>query len=116
MVLAETIDDSDCGTGGNRHKPLSFLVKNSIHISKANWMSEGIRPGPSYLDLHEQFHQRLAVILCDLNILRCSATAAFETGLTRSFLPHGLGHLIGLQTHDVGAAAFTTITCRSPRR
>ncbi|MCZ6856158.1 MAG: Xaa-Pro dipeptidase [Gammaproteobacteria bacterium] len=63
---------------------------------------EGIRPGPSYLDLHEQFHQRLAVILCDLNILRCSATAAFETGLTRSFLPHGLGHLIGLQTHDVG--------------
>jgi len=63
---------------------------------------EGIRPGPNYLDLHEHFHQQLAVILCDLNILRCSAPAAFETGLTRSFLPHGLGHLIGLQTHDVG--------------
>ena len=61
-----------------------------------------IRPGPDYLDLHEQFHKRLATILCDLNILSCSATSAFERGMTRSFLPHGLGHLLGLQTHDVG--------------
>ena len=61
-----------------------------------------IRPGPNYLDLHVRFHKRLARILCDLNILTCSADSAFERGMTDSFLPHGLGHLIGLQTHDVG--------------
>jgi len=60
-----------------------------------------IRPGPNYLDLHKQFHERLASILGDLNIWRCTAASAFERGMTNSFLPHGLGHLIGLQTHDV---------------
>jgi Xaa-Pro dipeptidase len=27
-----------------------------------------------------------------------------EAGVTRAFFPHGLGHSLGLQTHDVGCA------------
>jgi Xaa-Pro dipeptidase len=34
--------------------------------------------------------------------VRCSADEAVASGLTRVFLPHGLGHLLGLQVHDAG--------------
>jgi len=56
----------------------------------------------AYVDLHIDMHRRLADILCDSGLITGSAEAAFEQGLTEIFLPHGLGHLIGLQTHDVG--------------
>jgi Xaa-Pro dipeptidase len=59
-------------------------------------------PGGAYLDLHVNMHRRLAGILELAGLVTCSADAAFEAGITESFLPHGLGHLIGLQTHDVG--------------
>jgi len=62
----------------------------------------GIRPGINYVDLHIASHRQLAGVLAEHGLVRCSAEAAFETGLTRVFLPHGVGHLIGLQTHDVG--------------
>jgi Xaa-Pro dipeptidase len=61
-----------------------------------------IRPGMNYIDIHEASHRHLGSVLAQQGLVRCSAEAAFETGLTRVFLPHGVGHLIGLQTHDVG--------------
>lgn len=63
---------------------------------------ETMASGTPYLDLHVKMHQALADILVDSGLLTCSAAEAFDDGLTEVFLPHGLGHLIGLQTHDVG--------------
>ncbi|HEX7036979.1 MAG TPA: Xaa-Pro dipeptidase [Pseudomonadales bacterium] len=63
---------------------------------------ERIRPGIDYTDVHEEAHRAVAALLAEHALVRCSAEAAFESGLTRTFLPHGVGHLIGLQTHDVG--------------
>ena len=60
-----------------------------------------IRPGMDYLDLHIDMHRRLCDLLAEFNLVRCTAEAAFELGLSRTFLPHGLGHLLGLQVHDV---------------
>jgi Xaa-Pro dipeptidase len=61
-----------------------------------------IRPGINYLDLHEAMHRLLAQILVDCDLATGSADALFDSTVTQSFLPHGLGHLLGLQTHDVG--------------
>ncbi len=63
---------------------------------------DGIAVGQNFLALHERMHERVAGLLVAAELVSCSADSAFETGITRTFLPHGLGHLIGLQTHDVG--------------
>ena len=61
-----------------------------------------IAPGQSYLLLQQLMHRQLGQILVETNILQCSAAEAFEAHLTEAFCPHGLGHLLGLQVHDVG--------------
>lgn len=63
---------------------------------------DSIRPGGNYLDLHVDMHRTIGRLLADTAIVTCSAETAFESGITERFMPHGLGHLIGLQTHDVG--------------
>jgi len=62
---------------------------------------DGIRIGTDFVALHEAAHHAIADLLVEFALVRCSAAQAFDDGITMSFLPHGLGHLIGLQTHDV---------------
>ncbi|MDZ7686537.1 MAG: Xaa-Pro dipeptidase [Gammaproteobacteria bacterium] len=62
---------------------------------------DSIQPGMNYADLHGQAHRRVANVLVDFELTTLSPDALVETGATSTFLPHGLGHLIGLQTHDV---------------
>ena len=61
-----------------------------------------VAPGASYVELQQLMHEQLAEILTTHHILKCSAQEAFAHGLTEAFCPHGLGHLLGLQVHDVG--------------
>jgi Xaa-Pro dipeptidase len=61
-----------------------------------------LRPGVDFVTLHEQMHRQLAQLLVKHRLVRCSAEAAVENAITRAFCPHGLGHLLGLQVHDVG--------------
>ncbi|MCG6657112.1 Xaa-Pro dipeptidase [Halomonas campisalis] len=60
-----------------------------------------LRPGVSYVALHERMHDELGALLADQGVIRCSPEAAVAAGITRAFCPHGLGHLLGLQVHDV---------------
>lgn len=61
-----------------------------------------IKAGDSFKDLHIKMHHEIAKILVDFNIVHGSAEAAVANGYTSTFFPHGLGHYIGLQVHDVG--------------
>ncbi len=58
--------------------------------------------GRHYPDIHQAAHVGIGEILARLGIVRCTAAAAVESGLTKVFFPHGIGHLLGLQVHDVG--------------
>ncbi|MFN0059909.1 MAG: Xaa-Pro dipeptidase [Planctomycetota bacterium] len=60
------------------------------------------RPGQDYVELHDEATRGIARILVDAGVLKISATDAFERRLVWPFFPHGLGHHLGLQVHDVG--------------
>lgn len=60
-----------------------------------------VRAGQSYPQLHLHAHHVLAEVLREHGFIRCSAQAAVETGVSTAFFPHGLGHPIGAQVHDV---------------
>ncbi|MCH7507080.1 MAG: Xaa-Pro dipeptidase [Proteobacteria bacterium] len=62
---------------------------------------EAVRTGLDYRELHLQAHREIAGILESFDLIKVPADDAVATGLSSVFYPHGLGHFIGLQTHDV---------------
>lgn len=61
-----------------------------------------VRDGVDYVDIHLDAHRRLAGVLQQARLVDMSVEGQLEAGLTSVFFPHGIGHLIGLQVHDVG--------------
>jgi Xaa-Pro dipeptidase len=66
-----------------------------------------VRPGTDYRDLHLEAHLRLGGVLRALDIVDMEPGQMLETGVSSVFFPHGLGHPIGLQVHDV--AGFSDV-------
>ena len=68
-----------------------------------------IRPGQDYREVHLLAHRLIAKLLYDAGVIGCDADTAVESGVSSVFFPHGVGHLLGLQVHDVaGFAADVT--------
>lgn len=64
-------------------------------------LAGSVSAGQDFKALHLATHLRIAHILAGAGIITISAEDAVATGLSSVFYPHGLGHFIGLQTHDV---------------
>ena len=61
-----------------------------------------VRAGLDYRALHLAAHRQIAELLTITGITRGSVDELIEKRVTSVFFPHGLGHFLGLQVHDVG--------------
>lgn len=59
------------------------------------------RPGVRYRDVHLQAARTLTQGLVDEGILRGDVDSLVERGVHALFFPHGVGHLLGLDVHDM---------------
>ncbi len=60
-----------------------------------------MRAGADYRDLHLNCHRYLGQVLKDAGLVDMSPEGQVERGITSAFFPHGLGHFLGIQVHDV---------------
>lgn len=74
-----------------------------------------VAPGVDWRALHLRAHHLIAQLLRDSGVLRLSAEAAVATGVSSTFMPHGLGHMLGIQVHDVGGLSAAADADPIPR-
>jgi Xaa-Pro dipeptidase len=65
-------------------------------------LCDEIVAGRDYRDVHLSAHRILGDVMQRIGLTKLPGQAALELGVTSVFFPHGIGHLLGLQVHDVG--------------
>ncbi|REG85061.1 Xaa-Pro dipeptidase [Marinomonas pollencensis] len=78
----------------------------SALVDSLDKMEQGLahqaRSGVDYRTLHQDTLTGVAHILNEHKICHLSPEEQMAKGIPQVFFPHGLGHLLGLQVHDVG--------------
>mmetsp|Transcript_19431 Transcript_19431/g.74606 ORF Transcript_19431/g.74606 Transcript_19431/m.74606 type:complete len:512 (+) Transcript_19431:25-1560(+) len=61
-----------------------------------------LKPGVNYVDMHKLAEREMLTVLRDRGYLRGDVEEMMEARVGALFQPHGLGHFLGIDTHDVG--------------
>ena len=88
-------------TWGSPDCPVLFSdLINSITAIKTEIISK-VRPNINYQSLHQTGLELIAKLLRDSEIFSGSHEEIIEKKIAHLFMPHGIGHLLGVQVHDV---------------
>jgi Xaa-Pro dipeptidase len=63
---------------------------------------DAMRPGVHWRDMHALANRILCAHLKAMGLLVGDVDAMMDANVGALFMPHGLGHFMGLDTHDVG--------------
>ena len=77
------------------------LVYEAV-LSASRAVLSAMKPGVSWLDMHRLAERRILEALLAGGVLQGSLEELEAAHVGALLQPHGLGHLIGLDTHDVG--------------
>ncbi len=72
-----------------------------IVLSALQSSIDNIKPGIPYRDIHLKAAGIIAQGLKDTGIMKGDPTEAVQNGAHALFFPHGLGHMLGLDAHDM---------------
>jgi Xaa-Pro dipeptidase len=89
------------------------LIRNFDDVQQS--LCASVHAGIDWRDVHLSAHRLVAELLHEADITTCDAEEAVDTGVSSVFLPHGIGHLLGLQVHDVGGLMRTPEGGEIPR-
>ncbi len=71
-------------------------------VLKANMAAiKASKPGIPYLDIHLLACKTIASGLKDLGLIKGDVEEAVKQGAHAMFMPHGLGHMLGMDVHDM---------------
>ncbi|MDR2065489.1 MAG: aminopeptidase P family protein [Prevotellaceae bacterium] len=73
----------------------------SIVLEANNKTIELAKPDVTYKNIHFETAKIITRGLCSLGIMRGNVDDAVENGAHALFFPHGLGHMMGLDVHDM---------------
>ena len=72
-----------------------------IVLAANNHGQELTKPGTTYLSVHLAVAEVIASGLKDLGLMKGDVKEAVRNGAHAMFFPHGLGHMMGLDVHDM---------------
>jgi len=84
----------------NAHSTFKDLLQGMINVEQE--LVSMVKPGVAYPEIHLAALFKIGQLLIDLGICHGSAEEMMEKELPHLFMPHGVGHLLGIQVHDVG--------------
>jgi len=87
-------------TYSNNDQQFQALI-DSMDVMQKEIVDEVVA-GTDYRELHINTHKKLAAVLVDAELASGDADTLLASGVTSAFFPHGLGHFLGVQVHDVG--------------
>jgi Xaa-Pro aminopeptidase len=79
-----------------RQKDIYTIVLQALNESIAL-----ARPGITYKSIHRNAYRIIFEGLRDLGLLKGDTEEALNAGIPALFMPHGLGHALGLDVHDM---------------
>lgn len=92
-------------TRADAHPVMTALVEGMDALERD--LVAMVTPGRDYVDIHIEAHRRIGELLVETGVITGSVEEALSQGVVGAFMPHGVGHQIGLQVHDVGGHQAT---------